>query len=123
LLKEYKLLHHEIQNPHPTTIYKHIAKGRNANNTFAKSLCFIPKLQHYQSFIKNKMQTIDIEKSICLMWLSTNRGLNARQADVLNSTFVLSINFSNKLNNLLSIPALRQAPTRCKQAYWTTQQP
>ncbi|WP_276975860.1 hypothetical protein [Flavobacterium filum] len=41
-----------------------------------------------------------------------NKGLNARQADVLNSTFVLLFDFSAKLNICTSNPALRQAPNR-----------
>lgn len=41
-----------------------------------------------------------------------NKGLNARQAEVQYSTFVLSISFSNRFNILLSNPALRQAPNR-----------
>jgi hypothetical protein len=43
---------------------------------------------------------------------SYNMGLNASQADVLNSTFVLPIGFSNKVSIVLSSPALRQAPSR-----------
>ena len=41
-----------------------------------------------------------------------NKGLNARQADVVNSTFVLLFDFGAKLNICASIPALRQAPNR-----------
>jgi hypothetical protein len=41
-----------------------------------------------------------------------NRGLNARQAEVLNSAFVLLFGFSTKLNICASNPALRQAPDR-----------
>jgi hypothetical protein len=41
-----------------------------------------------------------------------NKGLNARQAEVLNSAFVLLFGFSTKLNICASNPALRQAPNR-----------
>jgi hypothetical protein len=41
---------------------------------------------------------------------SYNMGSNASQAEVLNSTFVLSLGFSNKVSFVLSNPALRQAP-------------
>ena len=42
-----------------------------------------------------------------------NRGLNARQAEVLNSAFVLLLSFCGSLNICTSNPALRQAPNRC----------
>ena len=60
------------------------------------------------------LQSIDMNMSFIDKRNSTacNRGLNARQAEVLNSTFVLSIGFGTKLNILLSNPALRQAPKR-----------
>lgn len=41
-----------------------------------------------------------------------NKGLNARQAEVLNSAFVLLFGFSTKLNICAFNPALRQAPNR-----------
>lgn len=44
--------------------------------------------------------------------LGHNRGLNAMGADVLNSTFVLLLNFGTKLNFCASNPPLRQAPNR-----------
>lgn len=43
---------------------------------------------------------------------AANKGLNARQAEVLNSAFVLLFGFSAKLNLRASSPALRQAPKR-----------
>ena len=44
--------------------------------------------------------------------LGHNRGLNAMGAEVLNSTFVLLLNFCAKLNICASNPPLRQAPNR-----------
>ena len=41
-----------------------------------------------------------------------NRGLNAMGAEVLNSTFVLLLNFCGLLNLCASNPPLRQAPNR-----------
>ncbi len=41
-----------------------------------------------------------------------NKGLNAMGAYVLNSTFVLLLNFCAKLNICASNPPLRQAPKR-----------
>lgn len=41
---------------------------------------------------------------------ATNKVLNARQTDVLNSAFVLLFGFSAKLNICASDPALRQVP-------------
>ena len=41
-----------------------------------------------------------------------NRGLNAMGADVVNSTFVLLLNFCAKLNICAFNPPLRQAPKR-----------
>jgi len=43
-----------------------------------------------------------------------NKGLNARQTEVLNSVFVLLSNFCSNFNICTSNPALRQAPNR----YW-----
>ncbi len=43
---------------------------------------------------------------------SYNMGLNASQAEVENSTFMLSIGFSNKVSIVLSNPALHQAQSR-----------
>jgi hypothetical protein len=43
---------------------------------------------------------------------ATNRGLNARQPEVLNSTFVLLMSICGLLNICTSNPALRQAPKR-----------
>lgn len=45
---------------------------------------------------------------------AANKGLNARQAEMLNSTFVLLFGFSAKLNICAYNPALRQAPNRYK---------
>lgn len=41
-----------------------------------------------------------------------NKGLNARQAEVLNSAFVILFGFGANLNICASNPALRQAPNR-----------
>ena len=41
-----------------------------------------------------------------------NRGLNARQAEVLNSAFVLLFSICGLLNICTSNPVLRQAPKR-----------
>ena len=41
---------------------------------------------------------------------TANKGLNARQAEVLNSAFVLLFGICAKLNICASNPALRQAP-------------
>jgi hypothetical protein len=41
-----------------------------------------------------------------------NRGLNAMGAEVVNSTFVLLLNFCDLLNICASNPPLRQAPNR-----------
>ena len=41
-----------------------------------------------------------------------NMGLNARQAEVLNSAFVILFGFGAKLNFCASNPALRQAQNR-----------
>jgi hypothetical protein len=38
----------------PSSIYKHIGQGRNANNTCPKSLYFSTQCQHYQSISKTK---------------------------------------------------------------------
>lgn len=46
---------------------------------------------------------------------SPNKGLNARQAEVLNSTFVLLFGFCAKLKICASNPAQRQAPNRWLQ--------
>ncbi len=43
---------------------------------------------------------------------TANRGLNARQAAVINSTFVLQFSFGAKLIICTFNPALRQAPNR-----------
>ncbi len=43
---------------------------------------------------------------------SYNMGLNASQAEVGNSTFMLSIGFRNKVSIVLSNTALRQAQSR-----------
>jgi hypothetical protein len=43
---------------------------------------------------------------------ATNKGLNARQADVLNSTFGILFGICTKLNIRTSNPALRQARNR-----------
>ncbi len=43
---------------------------------------------------------------------ATNKGLNARQVEVLNSAFVLIFGFGPKLNICTINPALRQAPNR-----------
>ncbi len=48
----------------------------------------------------------------CRNMPATNKGLNARQAEVLNSTFVILFGFCAKLNICASNPALRQAPKR-----------
>lgn len=48
-------------------------------------------------------------------WAAANMGLNARQAEVLNSAFVLLFGFSAKLNVCASNPALRQAQNRYLQ--------
>ncbi|MBK7009784.1 MAG: hypothetical protein IPP37_19640 [Saprospiraceae bacterium] len=50
-----------------------------------------------------------------------NRGLNARQAEVQNSTFVLPFGFPTKLNILLCNPALRQAPNRYTSWYTSSE--
>ncbi len=41
-----------------------------------------------------------------------NKGLNARQAEVLNSAFVFLFGFCGNLNFCAFNPALRQAPNR-----------
>ena len=46
---------------------------------------------------------------------ATNKGLNAMGAEVVNSTFVLLLNFYGLLNICASNPPLRQAPDRYKQ--------
>jgi len=52
--------------------------------------------------------------------LTANKGLNAMGADVLNSTFVLLLNFGAKLNICASNPPLRQAPNRWATLYLNT---
>lgn len=49
---------------------------------------------------------------------AANRGLNARQAEGLNSAFVPLFGFSAKLNICAFNPALRQAPKR----WWLPQE-
>jgi hypothetical protein len=46
-----------------------------------------------------------------------NRGLNAMGAEVVNSTFVLLLNFCDLLNICASNPPLRQAPNRCAACF------
>ena len=41
-----------------------------------------------------------------------NKGMNARQAELLNSTFVLLFGLCSKLNIFTFIPAIRQAQIR-----------
>ncbi len=48
-----------------------------------------------------------------------NKGLNARQAEVLNSAYVLLIGFDAKLNICAFNPALRQAQNRYASLYET----
>ena len=47
---------------------------------------------------------------------TANRGLNTRQAAVINSTFVLQFSFDAKLIICTFNPALRQAPKRYRSA-------
>ena len=73
--------------------------------TNAKKCKRATKPTHHDTTIKDKMNR---RKKA----LGHNRGLNAMGAEVLNSTFVLLLNFCGKLNICASNPPLRQAPNR-----------
>ena len=68
------------------------------------------------NFSEVKIETMFIINN---KWAAANMGLNARQAEVLNSAFVLLLSFCGLTNICASNPALRQAQNRYAQCQKT----